>query len=337
MRRQPTADRTDGPTRRAAILLTGSSALAVAAPFSRADAESFPDRPMRIVMPFAAGGNGDAIARALAARMSEQLRVAVVVDNRAGAGGAVGAEFVARAPKDGYTIMVTSSSIALDPTTRPNLPYNARTDLVPITQITDAAAVVMVSNALPVTTLSEFITYAKGRPGHLNFGTPGAGSSLHLLAEYFCLAAGIRATHIPYRGAGPALTALAANEIQFVLDPILTSKPLAEGGRARALAVTTAQRAQSWPDLPTVQEGGVAGFNAGFWLGAFVPVGTPDQIIDSLNTNIRSAMESDGMRSWARSLGAEVVTQSVPAARAFFDAEIDRWAEIIRRTGFRVE
>ncbi len=298
---------------------------------------AYPERPIRIVMPFAAGGNGDAVARALAPRLGERLRTTVIVENRAGAGGAIGTEAVVRSPPDGYTILLTSSAIAIDPSSRRDLSYDPRRDLVPITQVTDAAFVLMVNPQLPVRSVRELIAYAKAHPGRLNYGTPGTGSSIHLSAEYFRALAGIEVVHVPYRGNGPVLIALAANEIQLALDPVLTSKPVAEAGRARALAVTTGTRVPGWPDLPTIRESGLPEYEISFWLGAFAPAGTPEPIVLRLNEGIRAAVESPEMRRWAEGLGTQVVTQDQPAFRRFFESEVARWAGIVARAGVRVE
>ncbi|MBR0653178.1 tripartite tricarboxylate transporter substrate binding protein [Roseomonas terrae] len=315
-------------SRRQLAFTAGAAAWPVAA-----SAQAYPNGPIRMIVPYVAGGNSDVVARRIAAKLGERLGVPVVVENRTGAGGAIGTETVVRAAPDGQTLLFHSAAVAIEPSMRNDLSYNVREDLVPITQIAETPFAFLVNNTVPARTIPEFIVYAKANPGKLNFGTPGAASSVHLSIEWFCKVAGIEMVHVPYRGAAPTLLALTANEIQLVLDAVSTAKPHATSGMSRALAVASAQRSTAWPELPTVKETGVD-YSISIWHGFFAPARTSPTIAARLNTEIRGVMEDAEMKRWSEQLGLQVTTSPDPAAfRAFFLNEINRWAEIVRQTG----
>ena len=214
-------------------------------------------KQMKIVVPFSPGGTSDILGRKLAQMLGERLGRTVIVDNRAGAGGSLGTETVARADADGSTILLHSGAIAVDPVLKRNLSYDVQRDLAPVTTAVSGPFALLVSNDLPVKSVAELLAYAKANPGKLNFGTPGIGTSIHLTTEHFKTAAGIDILHVPYKGANLALTAAMANDIQIVIDPLATAKKYAESGRLRALAVTTGRRTELWPEMPTLNESGV--------------------------------------------------------------------------------
>jgi tripartite-type tricarboxylate transporter receptor subunit TctC len=289
-------------------------------------------------MPYAPGGNGDTVARAIAPRLAQQFGQQVLVENRSGAGGAVGTEAVVRAAPDGYTLLLHGAAIAVDPSARKDLAYDVRKDLVPISQVNETPFVVLVNKDLPVRSIAELIAYAKQNPGRLNYGSPGIGSSTHLATEYFAALAGINLTHVPYRGSSPALVALAANEVQCCFEPLLTAKPFADSGRARAIAVSTSARSSSWPELVPVRESGPPEYDVGFWLGFFAPANTPEAVIRRVNQAVRVVMGSDEMRDWGEKLGFRPVTQEDPAAFGrFVDEEIERWGAVVRRAGVTIQ
>jgi tripartite-type tricarboxylate transporter receptor subunit TctC len=316
-------------SRRHLVLAAGLAALP-----GMAAAQSYPNKPIRLVVPYAAGGNSDVVARRIAAKLGERLGAQVMVDNRTGAGGALGTEAVVRAAPDGYTLLFHSAAVVIEPSVRKDIAYDVRHDLTPITQIAETPFAFLVNNDLPVRSIPELIAYAKVNPGKLNYGSPGAASSVHLSIEWFCVVAGVSMVHVPYRGAAPTLLALTANEIQLVLDAVSTAKPHAEGGRARALAIASAQRSSAWPELPTVEEAGLPGYRISIWHGLFAPAGIPAPLATRLNTEIRAVMEEPELKRWGEQLGLQVTTSPDPSSfNRFFLSEVDRWAEIVRRTG----
>ena len=250
----------------AAVLATGLVATAQNLPA---------DKQVRIIVPYAAGGTSDILGRKLAQALGEKLGRTVLVENRAGAGGAIGTEATVRADPDGTTILLHSGAIGTEPALKRQLPYDVTRDLAPVTTAVQGPFALLVSPQLPVKSVPELIAYAKANPQKVNFGTPGAGTSVHLASEQFKLAAGIDATHVPYKGAGPALTALMAGDVQFIVDPLATAKKFAESGKVKALAVTTAKRSDLWPTMATVAESGLPGFDSAVWYGIFVPAKTP--------------------------------------------------------------
>lgn len=294
-------------------------------------------RTVRIVVPFVPGGNTDLVARTIAERLGPVLRTTVVVENRSGAGGAVGVEAVAHAAPDGTTLLFHTAAVAIEPSLRRDLNYDARRDLAPVTQIAETPFLFMVSNPTPARDVAELIAHARAHPGAVNYGTAGTGSSGHLALADFAVRAGVQMTHVPYRGAAPYLLALQTNEVQLVMDPASTAKPLAEAGRIRGLATSTAGRAPAWPELPTVSESGLPGYAVNIWHGIFAPGGTPAPIVGRLNAALREAMAAEGMRGWADGLGFRIVTSAPDAFAGFFLEQVDHWATVVRRTGVRLE
>ena len=294
-------------------------------------------RTIRLVVPFAPGGNTDIVARAIAERLGPMIGTQVVVENRSGAGGAVGVEAVARAVPDGTTLLFHTAAVAIEPSLRRDLTYDARRDLTPVTQIAETPFLFMVSNPLPVRSVAELIAHARANPGRVNYGTAGAGSSGHLALADFAQRAGVQMTHVPYRGAAPYLTALQADEVQLVMDPASTAKPLADAGRIRGLATSTAERAPAWPELPTVAESGLPGFSVNIWHGIFAPAQTSAPTVQRLNAALREVMAAEAMRGWADRLGFRIVTSTPDDFAAFFSQQIEHWATVVARTGVRME
>jgi tripartite-type tricarboxylate transporter receptor subunit TctC len=297
----------------------------------------FPDRPVRLIVPFAAGGNADVMARTMAARLGEHWNTQVVIDNRTGGGGVVAIDTVARAAPDGYTVLFHSSGIVLEPYVRKSVTYDVTRDLVPITRISESALAISVNPTLPIRSIGELIAYARANPGRLNYGSPGHGSVTHLATELFLSQADVRMTHVPYRGSGPALLAVTSNEIQLMVDPLATTRPLAEDGRIRTLAVTTAARWPSWPEMPTVRESGLPNYVMSAWHGFFAPAQTPEPVVRRLNQSIRDVLATPEMQAWAGRLGFQVVTYEPEEFRRFFLSEIDVWKDVVVRAGLQPE
>jgi tripartite-type tricarboxylate transporter receptor subunit TctC len=290
---------------------------------------AFPDRPIRLIVPYPPGGSTDPAARLIASDIGPKLGQNVVVENRAGAAGAIGTEAVARAAPDGYTLLLHTSVISTDPTLKKNAPYDVKRDLAPVTLAVTGPYLLVVNPSLPVRNVAELIAYAKANPGKLNFGSAGQASSGHLIGELFKKAAGIDMVHVPYKGGGPSIVGLVGNEVQLVFDTFGGSRALAESGKLRAIAVTSPNRASLMPDVPTVSESGLKDFSAVYWLGIFAPAKTPQGIVDKLHGVIRQSLESASVR--AKMLDQGNVPQALSPSEfgRVLDADIQRYRAII--------
>lgn len=290
---------------------------------------AYPDRPLKLVVPYPPGGSTDPVARLLATDIGARLGQPVVVDNKAGAAGSIGTEFVVRAAPDGYTLLLHTSVIATEPSFKKSLPYDARRDLVPVTQLVTGPYLLVVHPSLPANTVAELIAYAKANAGKLNFGSAGQGSSGHLIGEMFKHAAGIDMVHVPFKGGGPSIAALAANDVQLLFDTISGSRALVEAGKLRALAVTSPSRSPVLPAVPTVGESGLADFSVVYWLGIFAPAKTPAALVDRLHASFKAALDKPEIA--ARLMETGQVVQALPPA-AFgrvLDDDIQRWRRLI--------
>ena len=316
-------------------LFAALALIALGGPAFAQSATNFPDRPIRIVVPYPPGGSTDPVARLIAADMQARLGQPVIVDNRSGGAGSIGTEFVARAPADGYTILFHTSVITTDPSFKRNVTYDVARDLFPLAQVATGPYLVVTNNELPARNMAELIAYARANPGQLNFGSAGIGSSGHLIGELFRLQTGIDVVHVPYRGGGPSITGLMGNEVQFIFDTVSTSRPLVEGGRLRGLAVTSAERAALMPDTPTMAESGVPDFVQIYWLGMFLPSGVPPEIRARLYEAIRLALESPLVRERTAALG--IIPRAVPPEEfaRIVNADIEKWRRVI--TEARIE
>jgi tripartite-type tricarboxylate transporter receptor subunit TctC len=294
----------------------------------------FPERPVRIVMPYPAGSNGDISARFLGQRLSLRLKQPVIVENRAGAGGAVGTQAVIASPADGYTMLLHSPAIATEVAMRDDLPYDMRKSLAPVSMVTIGANVLLVRPDLPVKSMAELIAYAKANPGKLNHGSPGINSSIHLSWELFKSMAGVNIVHIPYKGGAPSYQGLATGEIQMIIDPLPTARTLVAAGKARALAVTTAAPSEFWPELPAIGDT-VPGYDTSLWLGLFVPAATPKDVQARLSSDVRAVMAEPETREWLSKRGASAVGDTPEEFRVKLDAEVKRWTQMVQATGIK--
>ena len=300
--------------------------------------QSYPAKPIRLIVGFAAGGGSDILARALGQPLGELLGQQVTIDNRAGAGGIIATELGARAAPDGYTLLVGSSAgFAINPNLMAKLPYDPVKDFAPVGMFATLSYVVDVHPSLPAKTLKELLALARAKPGVINYGSAGQGSSTHLAIEQFAQMAGVKMTHVPYKGNTPAMTALMSGEVALVFDPVLTSMPMVKSGRVRALAVTTARRSALLPEVPTVAEAGVKSYAAGNWFGIFAPAGTPREIVERLNAAINKAMARPDMQDKLASQGADALTGSPADLAALVQRELAKFAAIIKAAGVRVE
>lgn len=311
------------------LLLLGFGALA--------HAQDYPTKPVRIIVPFAAGGLNDVLARLIAPKLAEGLGQAVVVENRGGAGGNIGTEYVAHAAPDGYTILLSSSALAINPNLYAKLNYDVARDFAPVIQISRTQMVVMAAPSVPVSSLQELLALTKSRPGKLNYGSSGIGSPSHLATELFIRTFGIDAVHVPYKGAGPALVALGTGEVQMMVDVVPTAIPLWKAGKAKLLAVVSDKRAASLPDVPTLAEAGLQGYDAGSWNGILVPAATPAPIIAKLGTELQKIMRSPEMRQKFSELSVEPEATTPAAFGQFIRSETAKWERVIKAAQIRAE
>jgi tripartite-type tricarboxylate transporter receptor subunit TctC len=317
------------------VLLTAAFALAVGAPARAQDA--WPTRSVRIVVPFAAGGATDVVARALGKDLSELWGQPVVVDNRGGAGGNIGAEVVAKSSPDGYTLLMASGSIlTVNPHIYAKLPFDSQKDFIPVTNVASGPQLVVVHPGFPAKSVADLIALAKAKPGTVNFGSAGIGSQTHMAAENFVDAAGINATHVPYKGEGPALADLIAGQIQFVLANIAAAAPHVNNGTIRALAVTSLTRSPLLPDVPTVAESGIAGFENSGWFGILVPAGTPQSIVDKIHADTVKVLERREMKERLSVQGMAPVGNTPAAFASAIRDESKRWEQVVKSRGLKV-
>jgi tripartite-type tricarboxylate transporter receptor subunit TctC len=307
---------------------------------SAAHAQSdYPSRPLRIVVPSAPGGGTDIVARLIAQGLNDRLRQPVVVDNRGGAGGMPAVGTVARATTpDGYTLMVASNGhLTFGPALYSNLPFDSQKDLAPIMRLAIQPFVVATTAALPVTTLKELIALAKARPGSISYGSGGSGSATHLGTEMLVSMGGINLLHVPYKGSGPATAALMANEIQVLLVGIATVLPQMAAGRLKVLGVTTTTRSSAAPEIPTVAEAGLPGFDFGVWYGMVAPAATPKPVLARLHREVFALMEQPALRERFSSAGLEPLRGSVDEFAASIQRELARWREVVKTAGIRAD
>ncbi len=303
-----------------------------------AAAQWTPKMPIRVVVPFAPGGPTDITARHLSKKLTELLGQPVVVDNRAGANGMIGAELVAKAKPDGYTLLMpTSSTMAINPAVYAKMPYDPIRDFAPVTPVVGAPVVMVVTPSLPAKNLKEFIAIAKARPNEIVFASSGAGSNLHLALELFRDQAGIKVTHVPYKGAGPAVTDVIGGQAQAMFADLPVLTPFIKAGRLRAIAVAGFERTPMFPQLPTMKELGYPRFNARQWYGMFAPAGTPREIVMKLNEAIRQAVASPEVKDRYAEIGADVFVLSPEEFATFVKSEIERWHDIVKKYGIVLE
>jgi tripartite-type tricarboxylate transporter receptor subunit TctC len=314
-----------------AMMLGLSGAVLPLATTRTALAQAFPDHPLRLVVPYPPGGSTDPVARLLAAEMQARLGQPMVVENRSGAAGAIGTESVARAAPDGYSLLLHTTAIATEPSLKSNLPYMLLTDLRPLTEAVRGSYLLVANPRLPATDVSGLIAYGRANPGKLLYGSAGTGSSGHLIGAMFTQQAGIEATHVPYRGGGPAVTALLANEIQFVFDTVQTSRPLVLEGQLRGLAVTGDERSPLLPQVPTVRESGMPGFTVDYWLGIFAPARTPDGVVQRVSATFRDVLAQPNVRERLAGLGLTPVGSTPEAFTKTVQEDMASWRTVIQQ------
>jgi tripartite-type tricarboxylate transporter receptor subunit TctC len=314
-------------------------ALAVALGCAGAAAQSYPSKPIRLVVPYPPGGPLDIMARAIGQKLTEAWRQPVVVDNRAGAGGNIGADLVAKGPADGYTLLMGAvATHAINSTLYGNVPYDPVKDFAPVAMVAQVPNILVVNPSVPARSVRELIELARARPGYLKFGSGSTGSIGHLAGELFNTMAGVKMVHIPYKGGAPAMADLLAGQVQLMFDNLANALPNVKAGRLRALAVTTLARSPAMPELPTIAESGLPGFDLSTWFGVMAPAGTPPEIVSKLNAEIARALSAKDMRERLEKMGAEPPINNTPEHfAAFIRTEAAKYAKVVKDSGARVE
>ena len=311
-----------------ALIAFGGSALA----------QTWPAKPVRLIVPYPPGGSADILARAIGQKLAEGMGQQVVVDNRPGAGTAIGAEATAKAPPDGYTIMLgTVSSHAINPALNPTLKYDPVKDFAPVSLVASIPFALVVHPSLPVNTVKELVALAKAKPAALNFSSAGNGTSNHLAGELFKSMTGTYMVHIPYKGSAPALNDLIAGQVQLMFDLVLTTAPHVRSGAVRAIAVTGRERSSALPGVPTVAESGVPGYEVSAWFGFFAPAGTPAAIVTALNAETVKAMRLPDLRDRLASQGADAVTDTPEQFAAYVKEELGKWTRVVKASGMKAD
>jgi tripartite-type tricarboxylate transporter receptor subunit TctC len=298
---------------------------------------AYPSRPIRIIVPQSPGGTTDFTARLIAPRLSERIGQSVVVDNRAGAGSLIGTDLVAKSVPDGYTLLVVASSLTIIPSMYRKVPFDPVQDFAPVTTLSSYPNLIVVHPSVPTNTVRELIALAKAKPGTLNYGSGGTGTGTQLGALLFASMAGVNIVHVPYKGGGPALTALLAGEVQLYFAPMPSALPLARAGRLKALAVTSRKRSPAMADTPSVAEAGLPDYDESTWNGLLAPARTPSAVIWKLNGELKAILTAPATRERLIGEGAEPAWSIPEAFAGMIKREVDKWAKVIRQAGIQPE
>ena len=300
-----------------------------------ASAQTYPTRPIRLVVASSPGGASDILGRILAQKMTEDLGQQVVVDNRGGASGVIGTDIVAKALPDGYTLLIIQPSLTINPSMIRKLPYDAAKDFTPVSLVVDAAQIMTVNASVPAKSVKDLIALAKAKPGTLNFASPGVGTSPHLTAELFKLQAGVDMQQVLFKGSGPAYVSLISGEVQVAFSTVLSALPHVKGGKIRALGVTTKKRVSIFPDIPTIAESALPEFDTSQWFGILGPARMPSAIVKQLNQSLARASSSPDMKSRFAAEGVEVVNSTPEEFAALIKRELVQWAKVIKAAGIQ--
>ena len=310
--------------------------IAACAVCGAAIAQPYPAKPVRVIVAYPAGGSVDVVARLAGQKFSESTGRSFVVENRAGAGGNIGTDFVAKSPADGYTLLMGSAAaLASNPAIYAKMPFDSARDFAPISLIVIQPNILVVHPTIPAKTVREFIVLAKSRPAILNYGSSGLGSSQHMAAELFSHYAGAKMIHVPYKGGAPALIDLVGGQIDLMFETIPTAMPYAKSGKLRALGITTAQRSQAFPELPTIREAGVGQYEYRGWIGLLAPAGTPAEIVSRLNAEVVRAINQGGLAAQFRDMAFDVVAGTPDQFAQFIRDEIELHRKIVKASGMR--
>jgi tripartite-type tricarboxylate transporter receptor subunit TctC len=320
------------------LVKTVVAATMFAATAAGAFAADYPTKPIRLVVPFSAAGTTDFLARAIAQKLGQNMGTTVIVDNRPGAGGNIGSDLVAKADPDGYTLLLgTVGTHAINASLYKKMPYDTVKDFAPITLVASVPNIVVVHPSVPAKSIKELLALAKSKPGQLSFASSGNGSSIHLSGELFKSMAGVDMLHVPYKGSGPAVSDLIGGQVNLMFDNMPSSLPHVKAGRLRAIAVTSAKRSPAMPDLPTIAESGVPGYDAVAWFGVLAPAGTPPAIVKKLNAEIVKVLKSPDVAARLAGQGAEPVSNTPEEFSAYIKTEMVKWAKVIKASGAQVD
>ncbi len=300
-------------------------------------AQQYPSKPIRLVIPFPPAGATDVLGRALGQKLSESLGQAVVIENRPGAGSTIGAEQVANAPADGYTLLLASGSLCISANLYKKLPFDPARSFAPVSLVGHVPHMLVVNPAVPAGSVKELIKLAKARPGEINVASQGNGTLSHMELELFKQAAGVELTHVPYKGSSNAMTDLLAGNVSMLFDSVTSSLPMVKKGQLRALGVVSPKRLAFAPDIPTITEAGVPGFDAANWFALLAPAGTSREIVQVLNTHVARALESAELRQRLAAQGAVLESSTPEALAALIRDDLDRWAKVVKQAGIKLE
>ena len=302
-----------------------------------ASAQTYPARPIHLIVPFPPGGVTDIVGRIIAQRLSEGLGQQVVVENRGGGNGSIGAQLASKAAPDGYTLLMGTATHAINATFMPNAGFDLERDFAPVSLVASVPLLLAVNPSMPITDVKSLVAYAKANPGKLNFASGSTGSASHLAGEMLKSAAGIQMTHIPYKGGGPAVQDLIAGHVGLMFENMPSILPHVQAGRLRGIATTGPKRSAAIPELPTMIESGFPGFEAGSWYGIFAPAGTPAEIVDRIHSEVVKALQNPEMQKQLSAQGAEPIGNTPKEFAAFIRAEIAKWAQVIKTSGAKAE
>lgn len=320
-----------------ALMIASLTIVALGNPSARAAGDSYPTHPVRMVVTYPAGGGADITARIIAQKLTERSGQQFIVDNRPGGSGTIGAGLVAKAPPDGYTLMLDALSFSVNPSLFARLPYNPVADFTPIILAVVVPNVLVVTPSLPVNSVGELIALARAKPGQINHASSGNGSAQHLAAEMFKRMAGIDMVHVPYRGGAPALADLVAGQISVYFANLSSATPLIQAGKIRAIAVTSAERAPGWPALPTIAESGLPGYEAYEWNGIFAPGGTPRDLVSQLNHEITEILKLADVRERLAEHGLETRDNTPEQFTSFLASERAKWAQVVKEANIKID
>ena len=323
--------------RRLALIQQALAAIYLVAIGLPVQAQNWPDKPIKLVVPYPAGGNADNTARLLATQLSARLGQQVVVDNRPGGGGTIGAAAVAKAAPDGYTLLLDATAFTVNPSLFAKLPFDAGKDFAPISLVMQAPLLLVVPTSSPFATVADLVRAAKARPGQITYASAGNGGAQHLAGELFKQGAKMSMTHIPYRGGAPALTDLIGGQVDLMFSATTASGPFVKSGKLRALAISSAQRTPGWEQVPTLAESGLPNFQVNEWNGLFAPAGTPQPVLQRLEAETRAIVASPEMKKRFAELGVQGVGSSAQEFKAFVQSETAKWAGVIRTSGIRMD
>jgi tripartite-type tricarboxylate transporter receptor subunit TctC len=313
-----------------------AAAIAVIAP-AQSVAQKFPEKPIRFIVPFPPGGGNDILARVLAPKMAEFLGQPVVIDNRAGAGGNIGTDLAAKSPPDGYTIVIASNQVTMNPALYAKLPFDIEKDFAPVALAASVPIVLVVHPSVPANNVRDLIALAKANPGKYNYSTPGAGTPQHIAFEVFNHSAGTKVTHVPYKGTGPAIADLIAGQVQTAFGTLPSLEQHVKAGKLRALAIATPKRSQSMPNVPTVAEAALAGFDVPLWYSILAPAGTPAPILARLSADVAKALATPEVRDRLVSQGFEISYLPPEQMSALMKGDIARWGKALREIGLKLD